>query len=52
MSSKPSIPGRQRGVLRSERRPLRHLARFILIGIYTGTRAGAIASASPYAEPG
>lgn len=29
------------------KRPLRHLARFILIGIYSGTRAGAIASASP-----
>lgn len=27
--------------------PLRHLARFILLGIYTGTRAGAIATASP-----
>jgi integrase len=27
--------------------PLRHLARFILIGIYTGSRAGAIAAASP-----
>jgi integrase len=27
--------------------PLRHLARFLLIGLYTGTRAGAIASASP-----
>lgn len=26
--------------------PLRHLARFILIGLYTGSRAGAIASAS------
>lgn len=26
--------------------PLRHLARFILLGLYTGTRAGAIASAS------
>jgi integrase len=34
------------------RRPLRHVARFILIGLYTGTRAGAIASASPYAELG
>jgi integrase len=34
------------------RRPLRHVARFILIGLYTGTRAGAIATASPYAEPG
>ncbi len=30
----------------------RHIARFILIGIYTGTRAGAIAASSPYAEPG
>jgi integrase len=29
------------------KRPLRHVARFILIGLYTGTRAGAIASASP-----
>jgi hypothetical protein len=36
----------------TSRRPLRHIARFILIGLYTGTRAGAIASASPYAEPG
>jgi integrase len=31
---------------------MRHLARFILIGLYTGTRAGAIASASPVANPG
>ncbi|MGY4234952.1 integrase [Bradyrhizobium sp. USDA 4449] len=30
----------------TDRRPLRHVARFILIGCYTGTRAGAIASAS------
>jgi hypothetical protein len=30
------------------KRPLRHVARFILIGIYTGTRASAIATASPY----
>jgi hypothetical protein len=36
----------------TNRRPLRHIARFILIGLYTGTRAGAISSASPYAEPG
>jgi len=36
----------------TNRRPLRHIARFILIGLYTGTRAGAIASASPYAEFG
>ena len=35
----------------TNRRPLRHIARFILIGLYTGTRAGAIASASPYADP-
>lgn len=28
------------------RRPLRHLARFILIGLYTGTRAAAIANAA------
>jgi integrase len=31
----------------TDKRPLRHLARFILIGLYTGTRARAIASASP-----
>jgi hypothetical protein len=40
------------GAVNTNRRPLRHVARFILIGLYTGTRAGAIASASPYAEPG
>jgi len=34
------------------KRPLRHVARFILIGIYTGTRASAIATASPYQEQG
>jgi integrase len=32
--------------IKTERRPLRHLARFILIGLYTGTRASAIAAAS------
>ena len=31
--------------IQTDKRPLRHLARFILIGLYTGTRAGAIASA-------
>jgi hypothetical protein len=31
----------------TERRPLRHLARFILIGLYTGTRASAIAAHHP-----
>jgi hypothetical protein len=38
--------------LPTDKRPLRHLARFILIGLYTGTRAGAIASASPIAAVG
>jgi hypothetical protein len=33
--------------IETNKRPLRHLARFILIGVYSGTRAGAIASASP-----
>jgi integrase len=32
--------------------PLRHVARFVLIGLYTGTRAGAIATASPYRREG
>ncbi|OSI68873.1 tyrosine-type recombinase/integrase [Bradyrhizobium canariense] len=36
----------------TDKRPLRHLARFILIGLYSGTRAGAIASASPIAAIG
>ena len=34
-------------LIESAGHPLRHLARFILIGLYTGTRAAAIASASP-----
>lgn len=38
--------------LPTDKRPLRHLARFILIGLYTGTRASAIASASPIAAIG
>ena len=38
--------------LATDKRPLRHLARFILIGLYTGTRAAAIASASPVAQQG
>jgi integrase len=33
--------------IQTDKRPLRHLARFILIGLYTGTRAAAVASASP-----
>ena len=32
--------------------PLRHLARFILVGLYTGSRSGAIAAASWYAAAG
>ncbi|MEY9252328.1 integrase [Bradyrhizobium ottawaense] len=36
----------------SDRRPLRHVARFLLIGLYTGTRAGAIASAAKVRAPG
>jgi integrase len=31
----------------TKRHPLRHLCRFILIALYTGTRAGAIAKAAP-----
>lgn len=38
--------------IETEKRPLRHVARFILIGLYTGTRAGAIATASPYRAAG
>ena len=38
--------------IQTDKRPLRHLARFILIGLYTGTRAGAIATASPYRREG
>ena len=32
--------------------PLRHIARFILIGLYTGTRASAIAAAAPMRAEG
>jgi len=39
-------------VLPTKRRPLKHIARFILIAAYTGTRAGAIAAASPYRAEG
>jgi integrase len=40
------------GPVFTAKRPLRHIARFVLIGIYTGTRASAIATASPYPEQG
>lgn len=38
-SGAPQVP--------TEKYPLRHIARFILLGLYTGTRASAIAAASP-----
>jgi len=38
--------------LPTDKRPLRHLARFILLGLYTGSRAGAIATASFHAAAG
>jgi len=45
--------GSQKGQkIETNKRPLRHLARFILIGLYTGTRAGAIAAASVQRGPG
>ena len=44
--------GRRGQPIETEKRPLQHLARFILIGLYTGTRAGSIASASPYRDMG
>ena len=34
--------------VQTDKRPLRHLARFILLGLSTGTRAAAIAAASPH----
>jgi integrase len=36
----------------TDKKPLQHVARFLLIGCYTGTRAGAIATASPKKLPG
>lgn len=38
--------------LPTSKRPLQHVARFILLGLYTGTRAAAIAAASPYPKEG
>ena len=34
--------------LPTKKYPLRHLARFLLIGLYTGTRAASIAAAAPF----
>ena len=45
-------PAPQKGGQFKPTKAPRHVARFILIGIYTGTRAGAVAAASPYAEQG
>ena len=45
--------GKNRGQkIETDRRPLRHIARFVLIGTYTGTRASSIAAASPYQKEG
>jgi len=45
--------GRAKGQpVTTDKRPLRHLARFILVGLYTGTRASATAAASPYRDHG
>jgi integrase len=38
--------------LPTSKRPLQHVARFILLGLYTGTRAASIAAASPYRQEG
>jgi hypothetical protein len=38
--------------IETDKRPLRHLARFILVGLYTGTRARAITTASLSPGPG
>lgn len=38
--------------IETEKRPLRHIARFSLLGVYSGTRAAAIASASPERKEG
>lgn len=44
--------GKPGPALPTAKRPLRHLARFILIGLYTGTRAATIAAASPKPNAG
>lgn len=36
----------------TDKRPSQHIARFILIALYTGTRASAVAAASPYRSEG
>lgn len=45
--------GDRKGKLqKTDRRPLRHIARFAIIGLYSGSRSGAIFSASPYKGEG
>ncbi|MBR0875363.1 site-specific integrase [Bradyrhizobium tropiciagri] len=45
--------GKNKGIkIKTGKHTLRHLARFVLIGLYTGTRAAAIAAASPKREEG
>jgi len=40
--------GAMKGIqVETAKRPLKHIARFILIALYTGTRAGAVSTASP-----
>jgi integrase len=39
-------------ILPTKKRSLQHIARFILMAAYTGTRVGAIAAASPYRAEG
>jgi integrase len=45
--------GTNKGIkIKTNKHTLRHLARFVLIGLYTGTRASAIAAASPKRQEG
>lgn len=45
--------GKNKGIkIKTGKYTLRHVARFILIGLYTGTRASAIAAASPRKKEG
>jgi hypothetical protein len=45
--------GKDKGEARkTDRHPLRHLARFILLALYTGTRAAVVMAASPYRGEG
>jgi integrase len=45
--------GKRKGeTCETDKRPLRHLARFILLAVYTGSRAGAVLTASPFRGEG